>query len=319
MKYNIGSEKEAKEVVRNITKSYAADPTKFVEFADFVERNSYRYSYKNTLLIKLQNNGAIMCQSFGAWKKKGAMVLKGQKGMKVWTPTPYTMVDTSGDETYKTPLSKLTPEQKKKYEAGEYKSRKGMSFKLGSTFDIAQTDVPAEKYPEILSRGSESKDHAKAFEALRKFAEDSGIPVVFGDAESEINGAALFGYYSPSTNEIHLARNLKDTQLLSVGSHELGHALMHNNAPNKDTEQKEIEADIFSILLDRHFGLEVEETRKAHLKASFDSLKVVKPADSKLTDAEYRDKHIEDTFSNVLAVYREAAEKIDKNIKKGGA
>ena len=191
-KRTFANEKEAKDYTATLIKTWRRDPAKLEEFAKFAERNSYRYSMKNTMLIMAQNDGAILCQSFGAWgktkysgangKEATVRINKGQHGMKIWTPVQYCMVDIDGDGKFETRLADCTAEQKKLVKSGDIKSRKGMSFKLGSTFDIAQTDYPAELYPSILNRGTESVDHAAAFEALVRYGKNVSIPFTSGNS-----------------------------------------------------------------------------------------------------------------------------------------
>lgn len=321
-KRTFASEREAKEYTGKLLREWRQNPEKIAEFARFAQKNSYRYSMKNTMLIMAQNDGAVLCQSFNAWGKtkyesggeeKAVKILKGQHGLKIWAPVQFTMVDLDGDEVCETRLTDCTAEQKKQVKDGTLKSRKGMSFRLGTTFDIAQTDYPSELYPKLLDRGNDSADHAKAFEGLCRYSEKSlKCPVIFGDAEKDINGASLFGFFVPAKNEIHLARNLKDTQKLGVLSHELGHAIMHKNGHDgKSTAEIEVEADIFSILLESHFGLDIGETRKSHLVNNFERVKIEIPPKEKKPE-EYREKKYAEIFDRVFKVFREEYPKICK-------
>lgn len=322
MKYNVATtEKEARQQILNIMENYSQNESELMEFLIFQSR-FYQYSARNTLMIYMQNSGAMLCQSFKAWSNekvddKPVKILKGQHGMKILVPTTATIV-TFPDGTTKG-LYYCTAEEKEKVKRGELESKKFTKFKVGTTFDIAQTDYPADKYPERLNRGKISADHAKCFKALREYSENTlEIPFFIGDAEEEINGAGLFGfcrYNSDGTTEIHLARNLADTQLISVGGHELGHAILHGGKCEKSTYRKEVEADMFGILLACHFGLEIENTRKNHLSDNFRGLasevvKGVKSEDVK----KVRQKAIADAFNDVNKAYREHIDKIDKLI-----
>ncbi len=322
MKYNVATtEKEARQQILDIMENYTQNTDEMIEYLAFQSR-FYQYSARNTMMIYMQNQGAMLCQSFAAWGKekvdgKSVKILKGQHGMKILVPTTVTTV-IFPDGTKKG-LFYCTAEEKKKVKSGELESKKRMGFKVGTTFDIAQTDYPSEKYPERLNRGKISADHAECFKALKEYSENTlKIPFFIGDAEEEINGAGLFGFcrYNPNgTKEIHLARNLADTQLISVGGHELGHAILHGGKCEKSTYRKEVEADMFGILLACHFGLEIENTRKNHLSDNFRGLasevvKGVKSEDVK----KVRQKAIADAFNDVNKAYREHIDKIDKLI-----
>ena len=49
------------------------------------------YSANNSLLIMLQKPDAQLCQSFTGWKSMGRDVKKGEKGIRILAPTPYTI------------------------------------------------------------------------------------------------------------------------------------------------------------------------------------------------------------------------------------
>lgn len=313
------TEKEVKKQILDIMENYSKSPDEMIEFLKFQSR-FYQYSARNCMLIYMQNMGAELCQSFKAWGKeevngKPVKILKGQHGMKILVPAPVTLVQVSEDET-KT-LYHCTEEQKKLVKEGKLPVKKIMKYKIGTTFDIAQTDYPAEEYPKRLNRGVVSVEHGKIFNGLKKYSEEKcGVPFYIGDSEKDINGAALFGFcrYNPNP-EIHLARNLKDTQMLSVGGHEFGHAMMHGIMCDKSTNRKEVEADMFGILLDLHFGLEIENTRKNHLKDNFDALVREVTKDVKSEEVEkIRQKAIADAYEDVNKAFREHINGIDKMI-----
>ena len=323
-KYSVATtEKEARQQILNIMENYSKNMDEMLEFLKFQSR-FYQYSARNTMLIYMQNMGAMLCQSFKAWGKeqvdgKPVKILKGQHGMKILVPTTVTIV-TLPDGTTKG-LFYCTAEEKEKVKSGELESKKRTKFKIGTTFDIAQTDYPADKYPERLNRGRVSADHAKCFTALKTYSENTmNIPFFIGDTEEEINGAGLFGFCRCDLNgkrEIHLARNLKDTQLLSVGGHEFGHAILHGIDCEKSTARKEVEADMFGILLDLHFGLPIENTRKNHLSDNFKKLTAEVTKGVKSEDVEkVRQKAIADAFNDVNKAYREHIDKIDKLIEE---
>lgn len=313
------TEKELRKQILDIMENHTKSPDEMIEFLKFQSR-FYQYSARNCLLIYMQNMGAELCQSFKAWTKeevngKPVKILKGQHGMKILVPAPVTLVQVSEDET-KT-LYYCTEEQKKLVKEGKLPVKKVMRYKIGTTFDIAQTDYPPELYPKRLNRGVASIEHGKIFNGLKKYSEEKcGVPFYVGDAEKDINGAALFGFcrYNPNP-EIHLARNLQDTQMLSVGGHEFGHAVLHGVGCDKSTHRKEVEADMFGILLDLHFGLEIENTRKNHLKDNFDALVREATKDVKSEEKEkVRQKVIADAYEDVNKAFREHIDGIDKMI-----
>lgn len=312
-------------LIENTLMSYVESPERMMEFLKFQSR-FYQYSTRNTILIQLQNVGARFCQQAKAWNREGHMILKGQHGMQILVPKPITFIVLPDGKNK--PISKATEEEKKKVNCGELETKKVMRFGLGTTFDIAQTDYPEEEYPERISRGINSKNHAVCYNGLKKYSESLGIKVFDSDKEKDINGSCLFGFcrYNPDgTEEIHLARNLKDTQKLSVGGHEFGHAVMHGGKNNSSKDRKEVEADMFSVMLDNHFGLPIEETRKEHFKHHFEmvGMEAVQNAkrnnkDGEVIDAEkVKSKAFMEIFDTVNKAYRKHIDEIDKVIAEG--
>lgn len=79
------------------------------------EGNAHAYSFKNTLMIAVQNPDATLCAGFRQWMKLGRQVRKGETGMVIWIPT----------------LRKIDPDDDEPTERG---------FMLSAVFDILQTD-----------------------------------------------------------------------------------------------------------------------------------------------------------------------------------
>lgn len=67
---------------------------------------------------------------------------------------------------------------------------------------------------------------------------------------------------------------LNDTGRLSTLLHEVGHELLHfsANSNKMSIEQKEIEADIFSMLMLRRYGFEIPDSRSKHFVDNYRSL-----------------------------------------------
>src|SRR5699024_10286528 len=136
--------------IQESIESWAVQPEALAAFFQFSEKFSYQYSFRNTLLIQQQNRGAILCQSFDAWKKSGYSVLKGMHGMSIYVPVQATMLEIDGKSI---PLSEASEKQKEDYKNGKIPYKTKLHYRIGKTFDIAQTNFPPEKYPDLLSRG----------------------------------------------------------------------------------------------------------------------------------------------------------------------
>lgn len=57
----------------------------------------YNYSLRNATLIQSQFMGASAVGSFKFWKDKGVSVKKGEKGIKIFVPTPVTYFNRDGE------------------------------------------------------------------------------------------------------------------------------------------------------------------------------------------------------------------------------
>ena len=303
--------------IEELAKTYAEKPEELTELIAFRSK-FYSYSVKNTMMIYMQNPHSSFVGSYLKFKElgndiatsnnltddKGRLqylgVKKGAKGMNIYVPVSSTFicVDKSKDRWVK--LSEATIQQKEKYKQGLLESFKKQSFKLGTVFDISQTNIPPEYYPEIYSMGYASDKHANIYQGLKEYIEtELKCPV----DENIDNSISLHGLCYTEEKGIELNSKLKDTQMLSTLSHELGHFLMHRNdlASDKPTEQVELEADIFSIMLNFHFNIEPTESRKRHLASSYKSyINQLETTEKPLDSIEKIFTSASNTFNNTI-------------------
>lgn len=303
----IDMKNEMKEKIFAISNNFVTNPAHIAEYMAFSAKFC-RYSARNTMLIYAQNRGASFVQSFAAWKSMGANILRGSKGMKILVPVQKTFLGTPEENI---PLSAASAEQKLAYRAGSIPSFKRTFFSIGNVFDIAQTDFPKERYPELLNMGVPSKFHNRAFEALSDFSKYVlDCPVLVQDIQS----ASLRGFYEPGKNKITINHLLDDTQRISTLAHECGHALAHNIPSDKSLHQKEFEGDCLGIMLESRFNIAPTDTRKRHLSEHFHALK-----DELLAgitpgmDFSIEEK-LESIFSDVYSIYNEYTPALDHYI-----
>ncbi len=252
--------KEMKKTVENILKSFKESPENVIEYLKFCSK-FYNYSDRNNRLIMAQNKYASFVGSFSYFQKLGYRVKKGEKSIKILAPYEIKFVKLE-DNSLK-PLSSFTKEEQKEYLKSPDMIIKKKGFKYVSVFDISQTDCPKEDYPKIIGIGYSSNHHNKLYNILKQYSISKGIDVI----EQSLNSITLKGKYTPSYNQITINNMLEDTQKLSVLTHELGHAILHNDNENKNKSsyQIELEADCFSILMYSRLGLDIEDSIKGHL------------------------------------------------------
>lgn len=247
---------ETKKIILTAVESYQENPETIAELLAFGSK-FYKYSPNNNILVYHQNPKATYVQSYDAWKKMGASIKKGEKGIKVYTPVQATVLKIDGKLV---PLEQASKDEKDQYRSGEVESITETHFKIGNVFDISQTNYPKEDYPKLYQMGYPSERHADIVKGLVEYARKSlNCSVTF----ENLNSIDLRGDFTPGTNAIRINELLEDTQKLSTLSHEVGHAILHHQR-GKSTSQIEFEADAISIMLTEHFGIEMTETRKRH-------------------------------------------------------
>ena len=227
---------EAFDRINQITQQYVEKPENLTELLEFSSK-FYTYSVRNNMLIFNQNPYASYVQSFQAWKEMGYSVLSGEHGLKILVPVKATTLQLE-DGNY-VMLQNATREQKQAFDKGELQGISRIHFKIGTVFDISQTNYPKEKYP----------------------------------AESDLQSISLRGDCNYQSREIRINNILEDTQKLSTLSHELGHALCTEGLHGASTAKRELIADAVSIMIQSNFGIEITDSRKRHLKSHYDSLK----------------------------------------------
>ncbi len=302
--------KELLDKVENIIDNFQRSPADLIEYFKFNSK-FYQYSKNNNALIYQQNPYAQYCGSFKAFKDMGYSIKKGEHGMKILVPyiSKYFYHDTAKEWKK---VSEATAEQKLKIKNGEIEIKQYTSFGVGTVFDISQTDCPVEEYPKFFGFGHASKSHRELFNAVKYYAEGKGIPVEIIDLKS----ITLSGEYNAADNSIVLSDKLNDDRLLSVMTHELSHALLHNSDitenENKHIMQIEFEADAMSLLLRERLGIsDIEDARQAHLQTSF---KRYMEWSEENTSEQYCPT-LSEILDNINDAYSKIAEDFDNSIK----
>lgn len=295
--------------LEEIANSYVEDPEKLAEYLAFATK-FYKYSPNNAMLISAQNPGAVFVASFQAWKSQGYMVRKGQKAMKIFVPIiTTTFTDKEGNRKS---LKYASAQEKKLIKQGKIKTEQSLRFTIGNVFDIAQTNVPFEDYPKILTPGIASVKHADLSKRLKDYMAQNVCDVI----DEMPDGAALRGSFSPVENLVRISPLVKDTAYLSTLTHELGHALMHKETALSSIE-KEFQADAFSIMMHKELGLEVTDGRKSHLAEVFKVMKLKIRMDSlkDKPETQSQEEYLENTYRELLvSSLKEVHKTYNKNI-----
>ena len=313
--------------VKNIADSYTQDPAKLLELAVF-RSQFYNYSLRNILLIEKQIKGAMFVGSFKAFENLGEKLAKahnqvdergklkyfgvkrGAHGAKILVPAEITYICINERRNEWKQFKEATKKQQEDYNAGLLMGRKKLVFKVGTVFDIAQTNIPTEYYPELCSQGYSSEKHSQIADGLQQYIEtECNCPVIY----TTEYGSALRGSYNQS-DIITINANLQDTQKLSTMAHELGHYFMHGHDGNRrfnvTVSQMEMEADIYSIMLQNKFGIAPNDNIKKHFKQHY------KQYDRTLQDDIPSIEKLEKIFDYVSSKFSKTYPKIKEYVDK---
>ena len=218
----------------------------------------HNYSFNNTLLIAMQKPDASLVAGFSSWKNNfGRNVMKGEKGIKIIAPSPFTVkqeVEKTDPQTGKPVIGKDGKP------VTEEKEIKVPAYKVVSVFDVSQTEgreLPDIAVDELTGDVDRFKDFFAALEQV------SPVPVGF----EKIEGGA-HGYYHLEEKRIAIDEGMSDLQTLKTAIHEIAHAKLHDidlNAPKEeqkprvDRRTREVEAESVAYTVCQHYGLDTSE------------------------------------------------------------
>ena len=206
----------------------------------------HRYSFNNVLLIQMQRPGATCVAGFQAWKKKfGRTVKKGEKGISILAPCPYTRWV---EQSQADPAPDGEPAPKKELVVVQ-------GFKIATVFDISQTEgreLPRLGVAELTGSVEEYQQLVNAAEKA------SPVPVEY--AEPFVPQAK--GQFDRSQQKITVRPGMGQLQTLKTLIHETAHALLHNAKEEelgKGRSLREVEAESVAYVVCQHFGLNTGE------------------------------------------------------------
>ena len=230
---------EMKEITRKLEEGVAEifSSEKYQKFLDTMAKFP-QYSINNSLLIMMQKPDASLVQSYTGWKKMGRFVKRGEKGIRILAPTPFT-IDRDQERMDADGKPVLDQDGEPVRETVQIRM---MAFKPVSTFDISQTEgEPVQSLGVDELKGSVDQ-YAAFFSAMK---EASPVPVGF----EKIKGGAK-GYFHTTENRIAIKEGMDEIQNVKTLVHEMAHAKLHNMTAQKKREDggqtkssKEVEAE----------------------------------------------------------------------------
>ena len=193
-----------------------------------------------------------------------------------------------GNPKYKR-LSEATPEEKALKKEGKLKSRffqerdsnTGLAkFATYKVFELSQTTLKPEFYPKAMPNRHYdfNMDHIRTkevLEGLSDYAKNIGVTIYQDDAK-ELRSAK--GSFYPDEQKILLNPDNTPGEVIATTIHELAHATLHNpkfaNSYKEDVskDRRELEAEMTSYLVSKHFGLDTSEKAIRYMAIWTDNL-----------------------------------------------
>ena len=193
-----------------------------------------------------------------------------------------------GNPKYKR-LSEATPEEKALKKEGKLKSRffherdsnTGLAkFATYKVFELSQTTLKPEFYPKAMPNRHYdfNLDHVRTkevLEGLSDYANSIGVTIYQDDAK-ELRSAK--GAFYPDEQKILLNPDNTPGEVIATTIHELAHASLHNpkfaNSYKEDVskDRRELEAEMTSYLVSKHFGLDTSEKAIRYMAIWTDNL-----------------------------------------------
>lgn len=187
----------------------------------------HNYSPLNQLMIAMQMPEATHVAGYTTWKRMGYQVAKGQKGIAILGPRPFTKV--------------------KKEEDGEEVCYQGISFKIVHVFDASQLEASDKPLPSFFT--SLDGDHESLYTKISQAVKSSGIELEEGNT-GQAQGWSIGG-------KIILKQGLDSTNRCLTLIHEFAHELLHQNATGKQMSKrkKELHAEAIAYIVGTHCGI----------------------------------------------------------------
>lgn len=202
----------------------------------------WHYSLNNQLLIMAQFPEATVVASYRTWKTRfHRQVKKGEHGIRILVPMKVKR---------KRSEEKCEENEEKK---DDDESDKITIFKIGSVFDISQTE--GEPLPSLGVE--ELEGSVEQYENMVQIiCRISPVPIRF----DEIRGGAK-GYYDQTEKEIVIRKGLSQCHTVHTLIHEMTHAMLDVKGIDKEIDRatNETIAELTAYAVCSHLGIDTSE------------------------------------------------------------
>lgn len=212
----------------------------------------HSYSLNNTLLILAQKPDATLVAGYNAWQRNfNRHVDKGERGLIILAPvtSKITQLMDKSDEDGNPVLDENGDPIKEERVINQ------LRFTTTTVFDISQTS--GEPLPSLIHNLTGSSDEILAF--IDSVKDICTIPIDYhSPSKDAVLAGGAKGYYSIAEDRIVLNMELEDMQIAKTLIHEYSHSILHKTT-DKDSDQREIEAESLAFVLCDHFGIDTSD------------------------------------------------------------
>jgi len=234
------------------------------DFQEWLEVQSafHDYSFRNTLLIKMQKPDAAHVAGFWTWQNEfDRHVKEGEDAIWIWGPITATKCPECGNAPGYHDYVECNNDE----EGHPDEWDKGVvGFQPVSVFDISQTE--GEPLPELdtAADAGDVEDPAALRDAVETAAESLNVAAVetVPAAEWTEKGTGVADYGDADadapTPTVRVKGGRSDAEIAKTHFHEYAHAALHDpRTPDDERHKREVEAEAVAYVVGRHFGLDV--------------------------------------------------------------
>lgn len=259
----------------------------------------HQYSWRNSILIMLQNPEATYCASYKDWKEKFNRQVQSVNevghGYKILVPTFKKIYKTQVDEAGNPVLDDDGNEIK------VYTGNKSLAgYVQGTVHDISQTKQ-IEGLPVVnIDMGTMVKQLDGSLDEYQDLLSALGnISPARMQFEEIDNGAN--GYFNPADNRIAIKSGLSHVHTIKTYIHEISHAMLHNMDSMKEfkkqgieltRQDKETQAEAIAYIVCKHLGIDSDDYSFGYVaswagseKTIEANLNIIKSTSSKIINA----------------------------------
>ena len=238
----------------------------------------------------------------------GYKVNSGEKGIKIVIPSFYNIVkikQADGTFDYK-PQFTLTEEEKEIYKNKDddtitFHNQKLSNFRVGSVFDVSQTNMPIDEITKVLDPNLEDERAPEITDNFIKAIYKDGYKVEYEEKMKK----GVKGYCDFDNNKIVIQKDMGNLMRLKVVIHEYAHSLAHKHlSDNKqdyveNRNKYETEAESIAYVVSKYLGLDVSDYSNIYLY-SWSKEKDFKEIDDSLNTIVNYSKMIINNYEHIL-------------------